>query len=143
MNATNYQYQVRRIGHQMQQLANKKLEVYHITHEQGHVLDYLVTHLEKNITQKKLEQVFNRKGSSISSIVTNLEKKGFVERKTDLNDERRKIIRPLPKGLEVVQNFKQFFEQLEKDMAKDFSEDEKELLTALLNRIGRNLGEKN
>ncbi|QFG00766.1 MarR family transcriptional regulator [Psychrobacillus glaciei] len=141
MQETNYQFQIRMIGHQMKQKGDKKLESYDITLEQGHALDYLVQHIDDGITQKHMEKAFRRKGSSISSIVTNLEKKELVERKTDLNDERRKIIRPLPKGIALVKDFKIFFEELEEEMTKGFSAEEKERLTSVLNRIIKNTGE--
>ncbi|WP_409369381.1 MarR family winged helix-turn-helix transcriptional regulator [Lysinibacillus sp. 38-6] len=139
MNEVNYQFQIRMIGHQMKQRGDKKLESYDITIEQGHALDYLVSHMEEGITQKHMENVFQRRGSSISSIVTNLEKKGLVERKVDLTDERRKIIRPLPKGIALVKDFQLFFEELDDEMTKGFSIEEKEQLVALLNRIIKNL----
>lgn len=139
MKKTNYQFQIRMIGHQMKQQADRKLEFYDITSEQGHALVYLVSHMDELITQKHMEKAFHRKGSSISSIVTNLEKKGLVERKTDLTDERRKIIRPLPKGIAIVKEFQVFFEELEEELTKDFSKDENEQLTSLLNRIIKNL----
>ncbi|KOS68767.1 hypothetical protein AEA09_09600 [Lysinibacillus contaminans] len=139
MQKTNYQFQIRMIGHQMKQRGDRKLETYDITLEQAHALDFLVAHMDEGITQKHMEKAFQRKGSSISSIVTNLEKKGLVERKTDLTDERRKIIRPLQKGIEIVKDFQVFFEELEAEMTKDFSTEDNELLTSLLNRIIKNL----
>lgn len=141
MQKTNYQFQIRMIGHQMKQRGDKKLETYDITLEQAHALDFLVAHMDEGITQKHMEKAFHRKGSSISSIVTNLEKKGLVERKTDLTDERRKIIRPLPKGIQIVKEFQVFFEELEEEMIKGFSTEDNELLTSLLNRIIKNLEE--
>ena len=139
MQETNYQYQIRMIGHQMKQRGDRKLETYDITLEQAHALDFLVANMDEGITQKHMEKAFRRKGSSISSIVTNLEKKGLVERKTDLTDERRKIIRPLPKGIKIVKDFQVFFEELEAEMTKDFSTEDNALLTSLLNRIIKNL----
>lgn len=141
MKEINYQFLFRMIGHQMKQLGDKKLESYDITIEQGHALDYLVEHMDEGITQKHMENVFQRRGSSISSIVTNLEKKGLVERKTDLTDERRKIIRPLPKGIAIVEDFQMFFKELDDEMTKGFSADEKEQLVVLLNRMIKNLGD--
>lgn len=142
MHEANYQFLIRMIGHQMKQLGDKKLEAYNITSEQGHALDYLVTHRGENITQKHMEKVFQRKGSSISSIVTNLEKKGLIERKTDPNDERRKFIHLLPKGFAIVKEFQVFFDELEEDMIKGFSEEEKTTLLNLINRVRQNLKDK-
>ncbi|WP_336865623.1 MarR family transcriptional regulator [Peribacillus frigoritolerans] len=142
MHEANYQFLIRMLGHQMKQLGDKKLEAYNITSEQGHALDYLVTHRDENITQKHMEKVFQRKGSSISSIVTNLEKKGLIERKTDPNDERRKFIHLLPKGFAIVKEFQVFFDELEEDMIKGFSVEEKTTLLNLINRVRQNLKDK-
>jgi len=63
----------------------------------------------------------------------------LVERKVDLTDERRKIIRPLPKGIALVKDFQLFFEELDDEMTKGFSIEEREQLVELLNRIIKNL----
>lgn len=139
MSKTNYQFQIRNIGHIMKQLGDQKLEQYGLTSEQGHVVGYLVGHMEENITQKELEKVFQRKASTISSIVTNLEKNNFVQRKIDPTDERRKIIQPLQRAIDVTLEYEVFFEDLEVGMAQGFSAQEKVELSQLLERTIVNL----
>lgn len=141
MSQTNYQFLLRNISHLMKQLGDQKLESYGLTSEQGHIVGYLVHKIDERITQKDLEKQFHRKGSTISSIITNLEKNNFVERKVDLSDERRKIIRPLQKAIDLTATFALFFDELEVAMVKDFSEEEKALFTKLLERTTHNLTE--
>lgn len=139
MSQTNYQFLFRNIGHLMKQLGDQKLENYDLTSEQGHIVGYLVEHMDERLTQKDLEKIFRRKGSTISSIITNLEKKNFVERRVDLSDERRKIIRPLQKAIDITTIYALFFEELEVGMVSDFSDVEKDLFAKLLNRAIHNL----
>lgn len=136
------QYQVRAIGHKTKNYADRKLEAYGLTFEQAKLLEYVHHHEEKGVSQKDLERAFNRKGSSISSIVYNLEKNGFIERKTDVKDERRKIISLQEKGRVLIEDFDTFFAQMEKVMMKGLSGEDQEKLFALLKTVNLNLDEQ-
>ncbi|WP_025692116.1 MarR family winged helix-turn-helix transcriptional regulator [Paenibacillus zanthoxyli] len=136
-----FQYQFRTIGHKLKMLGDKKLESYDLTLEQAHLIDYLYHHEEKGISQKDIERVFQRKGSTVSSIVVNLEKKGFLERKVGATDERKKILSLLPKGKEVVRDFEAFFEELEEVMTSRLSRAEIEKLSRTLSIVIANLDE--
>ncbi|WP_441875528.1 MarR family winged helix-turn-helix transcriptional regulator [Paenibacillus sp. 2TAB26] len=137
------QYQVRAIGHKLKNYADKKLEAHGITFEQAKLIEYVFHHEEKGVSQKDLERAFQRKGSSISSIVHNLEKNGFIERKTDAKDERKKIIRMQAKGKDVVLDFDQFFSETEHLMMKGLSSEDQVKLFAFLDTINQNLDQEN
>ncbi|CAH1226384.1 hypothetical protein PAECIP111891_05944 [Paenibacillus allorhizoplanae] len=74
----NLQHQFRMIGLKMKIGVDKKLEAYGLTIEQGLALRFIDGNEEGGVSQKDLEKTFNRKGSSISSLVNNLEKVGAV-----------------------------------------------------------------
>ncbi|MGE7932199.1 MarR family winged helix-turn-helix transcriptional regulator [Viridibacillus arvi] len=127
----------------MKTIGDKKLETYNLTIEQARFIGYLFLHEDEGISQKDMERAFQRKGSSISSIVHNLEKKGFIERKVDMKDERRRIIHVLPKGKNLVEDFNNFFNEMETTMVNGFDDKEKDALSTMLNKVINNLDYKN
>jgi len=138
------QHQFRMIGLMMKLGIDKKLEgleSYGLTLEQGLAIRYIDAHEEKGLSQKDLEITFNRKGSTISSLVSNLEKKDLVVRKADPKDDRRKLLRVTPPAKELVEAFDQLFEDFEQTLLKGFTADETNLLFRFLARIETNIVE--
>jgi len=138
------QHQFRMIGLMMKLGIDKKLEEldsYGLTVEQGLGIRYINAHEEKGLSQRDLEITFNRKGSSISSLVNNLEKKDLVVRKADPKDDRRKLLRVTPAAKELVLKFDQLFEEFELVLLKGFTTDETNLLFRFLARIEANIAE--
>lgn len=65
----------------MKTIGDKKLETYNLTLEQARFIGYLFQHEDEGISQKDMERAFQRKGSTISSIVHNLEKRVLSKEK--------------------------------------------------------------
>ncbi|MEK5529383.1 MarR family transcriptional regulator [Viridibacillus sp. FSL R5-0468] len=126
----------------MKTIGDKKLETYNLTLEQARFIGYLFQHEDEGISQKDMERAFQRKGSTISSIVHNLEKKGFIERKVDMKDERRRIIHVLPKGKNLVEDFNDFFKEMETTMVNGLDDMEKDALSNMLDKVINNLDYK-
>jgi len=137
----NLQHKFRMIGLMMKINIDKKLEAYGLTVEQGLAIRYIDAHEEGGLSQKDLETTFNRRGSSISSLVTNLEKKDLIVRKADPKDERRKLLRVTPAARELVGAFDQYFEEFDHALLKGFTPDEINLLFRFLTRIEANIDE--
>ncbi|NOU69800.1 MarR family transcriptional regulator [Paenibacillus sp. LMG 31461] len=137
----NLQHQFRMIGLKMKIGVDKKLEAYGLTIEQGLALRFIDGNEEGGLSQKDLEKTFNRKGSSISSLVNNLEKKDLIVRKADPKDERRNLLRVTPAGRALVGSFDQYFEEFDHSLLKDFTVDETNLLLSFLARIEANVDE--
>ncbi|WP_341278674.1 MarR family transcriptional regulator [Paenibacillus sp. FSL H8-0537] len=137
----NLQHKFRMIGLMMKLNVNKKLEAYGLTVEQGHAIRYINEHEEGGLSQKDLEITFNRKGSSISSLVNNLEKKGLIVRRSDPKDERRNLLRVTPAAKELLGSFNQYFEDFELTLLEGFTDDETNLLFRFLARIEANIDE--
>ena len=133
------QFMLRAAVHAMRRHADKALVDFDITNEQGHVLSYLYHQGHASTSQYDLQQFFKRKGSTISSIVKNLERKGLIVRKTDMNDERRKILLLTDEGKAIVEGFEHVFHEMDELMLKDFSAAEKLMIEEMLKRMYQNL----
>lgn len=64
-----YQFLLRSLAHQMKNYADRRLDDFGITQEQSHTLGYIYRHQEKGISQKDIMKTFDRKGSTVSSIL--------------------------------------------------------------------------
>lgn len=57
------------------------------------VIQYLLDNMDKDISQKELENVLNIRKSTMSGILDTMEKRNIIKRVLSLNDGRSKIIK--------------------------------------------------
>lgn len=77
---------------------------------------------------------------TISLVVKNLEKMGYVKRKTDENDKRVSILSLTDEGRDVIGKVIPENETMIYDYMKDLSGGEIETLLSLLKKLGANIG---
>lgn len=77
---------------------------------------------------------------TISLVVKNLEKMGYVKRKTDENDKRVSILSLTKEGRDVIGKVIPENETMIYDYMKDLSEEETKTLLGLLKKLGENIG---
>ncbi len=76
---------------------------------------------------------------TISLVVKNLEKMGYVKRKTDENDKRVSILSLTDEGRAVIEKIIPENETMIYDYMKDLSEEKTEILLSLLKKLGANI----
>lgn len=135
---------LRQISDQLTQLANLRLLPHQITSQQALILRYVCgeQRAQRAICQRDLETQFNLKGSSITSLLKGLERKGFITRCSDPTDERRKLVTALPKGLDLMIEFETAFRTLHEKMMQGFSSEQQEAIAQALEQMVRNLEQK-
>lgn len=134
-----YQFLLRSLAHQMKNYADRRLDDFGITQEQSHTLDYIYRHQEKCISQKDIMKTFDRKGSTVSSILKNLEKRDLVYRKVNPEDTRSKILKLTDEGITLVESFTKVFDEIEERMILNFAEEDKIKLKEYLEQMMKNL----
>lgn len=77
---------------------------------------------------------------TISLVVKNLEKMGYVKRKTDENDKRVSILSLTDEGRDVIEKVIPENEAMIYDYMKDLNEEETATLLSLLKKLGANIG---
>lgn len=75
--------------------------------------------------------------STLSEILNNLEKNGYIIRREATDDSRKKIIALTDKSLIVVEELKDNFDQVSDKALEDISKEEYEQLKKLLDKIER------
>ncbi|MCC8989432.1 MAG: MarR family transcriptional regulator [Staphylococcus sp.] len=134
-----YQFLLRSLAHQMKNYADRRLDDFGITQEQSHTLGYIYRHQEKGISQKDIMKTFDRKGSTVSSILKNLEKRDLVYRKVNPEDTRSKILKLTDEGITLVESFTKVFDEIEERIILNFAEEDKIKLKEYLEQMMKNL----
>lgn len=89
---------------------------------------------------RDLEEAFHLSHPTVSGLLTRLEKKGFIEFRSDDLDRRCKRIYILEKGRQCNEMMYRIIDENETRMVQDFSEEERELFEQFLIRAIRNMG---
>lgn len=140
---TSLHFKFNRIGHGMRRLMDERLARYEITGPQARVLGYIGRHQHDDppLCQKDLEIALELKGSSITSLLQGLDRKGFIARTVDPNDERRKVLTLLPKGRALIVEFDEVFREIEERIARGLTPEQRREFQHTLDLIARNLAD--
>ncbi len=115
------------------------LEKMELTSAQGHILGF--AKLQKTPPcPKDIEEAFHLSHPTVSGLLQRMEKKGFIEMRTDAKDRRCKRIYVLPKGQECTDTLYQTILATEEKLVQGFTEEERALFRSLLERAVTNMG---
>lgn len=110
---------------------------YGLSFSQFMVLEALYSKVNLSIGEVR-EAILSSVGT-ISLVVKNLEKMGYVKRKTDENDKRISILSLTDEGRAVIEKVIPENEAMIYDYMKDLSEEETATLLSLLKKLGANI----
>lgn len=110
---------------------------YGLSLSQFMVLEALFSKGDSTIGQVR-DMILSSVGT-ISLVVKNLEKMGYVKRKTDENDKRVSILSLTGEGRDVIEKVIPENETMIYDYMKDLSKEEIETLLSLLKKLGSNI----
>lgn len=136
-----YEFYLRNIVHSIKNLADAKLVPYDITNQQARLLGGINRQLnyDRKFCQKDLERAMNLRGSSITSLLQGLERKGFIIRSSGDEDGRTKQLSITEKGTELINEMQEVFKEVESLLLKGMTTEEKETYKRLLKISYQNL----
>lgn len=131
---------LRKIENSLNRIFGSVALKYGLTGKQFFILGFVLKQSKKGeITQKDIEKFGNVRKSSVSSIISNLEKNGFIVRKPSEKDSRVNIILPTEKAYEIERKINAKKKKVENEIFSCFSEEEikqcGKLLSELQNKI--------
>lgn len=131
---------LRKIENSLNRIFGSVALKYGLTGKQFFILGFILKQSKKGeITQKDIENFGNVRKSSVSSIISNLEKNGFIVRKPSEKDSRVNIILPTEKAYEIERKINAKKKKVENEIFSCFSEEEikqcGKLLSELQNKI--------
>lgn len=118
---------------------NNDLKKYDMTAQQFHVIMLISLNSDKKIFQKDIEKDMDITGATASGIISRLEAKGYITRRTLDNDSRFKYLNLTDKALKLKDKIFVNIEKHEMIMTQGFSEEEKKTLMEFLERMLNNL----
>ena len=90
-------------------------------------------------SSKDIEIAMGIKGSSVTSLLKGLERKGFIVRNTGALDGRTKELSLTFKGQSLVDTFDEVFRETEEKITRGMTEEQKNTFLQLLQMVIRNL----
>lgn len=133
-------YLITNISYAIRQYFDKCFADYDVTYPQSRVLTRLFGQLNKgDVNQRDLEYALGIKASSVSSLVRNLEQKGFIRCERLPQDTRNKRVILTEKGMEVQEVIMGVRNRAEENMVKGLSDDQQKLLRQCLRQVLDNL----
>lgn len=117
----------------LHQLFAKFSKDSNLTLQQAHILLYLVHH--PGSIQKEIADNFNLRKSSITSIVKNLEKEGYIIRKADPESARNKRVYLSEKGKKEIDKLYHTFAFIDTSLSQALTEDELDDLDKLISKL--------
>lgn len=133
-------YFFKRITQSLNNALQMKLERHGITNAQVFVM--LCLSSEDGLSQNELLKHLNIKAPSLTTLLDQLEKKDFIERRSDSQDGRTKRIYLSPSGSQFFEEqMWPIFNELEAKLLCGFSGEERNLLFSFLIRLHHNAHE--
>lgn len=135
----HYGPMLRLLHSSMDQAVTAALESMELTSAQGHIMGYLA-HCAQPPCPRDIESAFRLSHPTVSGLLQRLEKKGFIQLRTDPKDRRSKRIYRLPKADQCHEVIHRTIQENEKRLMEGFTPEEQALFAALLQRAMANLG---
>ena len=135
----HYGHQARVLHWCTDQAITRALEEMDLTSAQGHIMGYLAHHPEAPCS-RDIEDAFQLSHPTVSGLLARLEKKGFVELRTDDQDRRCKRIFVLPKGVQCQQQMHDTILRIESQLVSGFTQNEQQQFEEFLIRAIANMG---
>lgn len=131
------------ISYGVRQYFDRCFAEYDVTYPQSRVLTRLFSQLDKgDVNQRDLEYALGIKASSVSSLVRNLEQKGFIRCERLPQDTRNKRVLLTEKGMEVRKVLDDARNRAESCMVAGLSQEQQEQFRGYLRQVMNNLAEE-
>jgi len=105
-----------------------------------YVMLNLISHKD-NLTQQDLSNHFQKDKSLILRHVNTLIEESYVDRETDKDDKRKKILILTSKGQEVLELLRKVAQKVSEDLLEGVTESEKEVFQKVIQKIQNNTGQ--
>ncbi len=136
----NYGKDLVQITNKFKREIDRKLACFELTSIQSRILCFILDEEEKrDIFQKDIEEEFDLRAPTVTSIIQNLEKTNYVKRINALNDQRLKKIVLTSKAYEIVLKIKKIMDEIEEETFANLSASESAMLNKIISKINKNI----
>lgn len=112
-----------------------------LTGPQGIILIYIYEHENENVYQKDIEKFLNIRRSSVTTLITSLEEKQYLNRVSVKDDGRLKKLVLTDKANNVINQIELQIQMLETKMIKDIDQKDINIFRKVIEKMTKNLME--
>ena len=131
----NYSIAIRLLNIQNDKIANAMLAPYGLSHAQFKVLNLLFARPAFSLRQVDIEDFFQISNPTVTGILRSLEKKELIERKTNPDDSRSKLIGTTEEAEAMREELRRIERTLSDRIDSVFTAEERARFFDYLNRI--------
>ena len=106
------------------------------------IIIYLNDHKNENVYQKDIEKEFSIRKSTASSVLTNLEEKGYIQRLPVRDDKRLNKLVLTEKSDTILNSVRKCEKSIDSKLYKDLTEDEINDFCRILSKMIQNMEEQ-
>lgn len=115
---------------------------YGLTSIQSRILAFVFRESQKrDIFQKDIEEEFDIRRSSVTSVLKLMEKNGYIRRVSVFEDARLKKITLTDKGFDTEKKIHDFIIKFDKSLRDELTSEEMEILVKLINRLSEKIAD--
>jgi len=124
---------VRWIGWAQMKAGEEWIRERELSHPQSFVLGYLAQN--PGAIQRDIAEVSRTSAASVSSLLQGLERRGLVERRSDVENERVKRVYATPEGTALIAGFATAMTAADETILAPLNDAERATLHALLSKV--------
>ena len=135
-------FQIKQLSIYLSQYANKQIalnKLTDITEIQQWILSYLYAHQNQEVFQSTLQKCFGFRKSTVSELISRMQKNGLVTLSSSSIDRRRKKISLTPYSLEKAVSINSVISSNEKQLTQNLTNEEFITFITLSKKIQKNI----
>lgn len=115
---------------------------YGLTSIQSRILAF-VSHesAKRDIFQKDMEEEFDIRRSSVTSVLNHMEKNGYIKRVSVSEDARLKKIVLTDKGSDTEKKIHDFIIKFERSLREELTDEEMDIFVKIINRLSEKIAD--
>ncbi len=126
---------IKKLSLEIDKLSNPILEQHDLTNSQFKILKFLLVNSSSHVRQVDIERNFSMTNPTVTGLVKTLERKGLIERRTNPDDNRSKLLCLSEKAIEMKELLFRLGDELEENLTGVLNENEKRELMRLLKKL--------
>lgn len=132
-------YVICRVARKIHYRIDEAFTAYGITVEQWSALKIIEEHEKDSLCQKELAGYLEKNQNTVKTLVSHLDKKGFIRRSPDVKDKRNMLLHTTAKGQQLIQRLSALDQQVNLDLLENLSVEERQALKKILAKIEKRL----
>ena len=131
--------EIRKLSNSIKRAVPRCCEDEYITPSNSWLIMYLYDHRTEDIFQRDIEQEFSIRRSTSSTLISLMEKKGYIDRVSVAHDARLRKLVLTEKALRLCEIINQNVNRFEEQLKKGISDEQLKVFYDVLDKISQNV----